>query len=105
MIVHEPIVIVRSDFPSGIPAEAACPCGARWRRPDEDPQAKTLANWARFHPTSSDIDAYVHSDIFVCPCCGWIAQHAYRLEGRLVCGFCFGIGPDGEPIGKHGEHP
>lgn len=42
---------------------------------------------------------------FVCPCCSQWAQYAYEVNGRDVCGFCAGIGPDGRPTGKHGQHP
>jgi hypothetical protein len=43
--------------------------------------------------------------VFVCPCCWSFAQRAYELEGREVCGFCRGIGPDGMLTGRHGLHP
>ena len=42
--------------------------------------------------------------VFACPCCGGFASRAYELNGREVCGFCRGIGPDGMLTGRHGRH-
>lgn len=41
----------------------------------------------------------------VCPRCGQFCFARYPLDGMLVCGWCFGIGPDGLPTGRRGKLP
>jgi hypothetical protein len=57
-------------------------------------------------PPMTDEYRYGIEVAFTCPCCRLPALRAFRgPKGKGICGFCWGVGPDGMATGKHGRHP